>query len=79
MFYIYAKKTVGRDLTDLAHSSSYWSVLYRKLWRIGVCVARTRAHRNSALTVLFTDGNGSVLVIINVTFSLDNEIVYNLI
>ena len=38
-----------------------------------------RAHSNSELTVLFTTIKINELVIINVIFLLDNEIVYSLI
>ena len=54
----FVKETVGREFTDLAFSSSDWSVLSGKLWLMDVHVARPpRAPSNSALTVLFTTMN----------------------
>ena len=42
-----------RDLSDLAHGSSDWSVLSGNLWRMGAHIPPfPRAQRNAALTVL---------------------------
>ena len=50
-----AKKTAGRDLTELTRGSRYWSVHSGKLWRVVVRVARSpRAQSTSAVTALFT-------------------------
>ena len=71
----FAKKTVGRDLTELTRGSGDWSVLAGKLWRVDVHVeSSSREHHNFALIVLFT--TIKCTVIMNVIFLLDNTIVY---
>ena len=50
----FAKKAVGRNLTDLSSSSSDWSLVSGKLYRMDVRVARSlQGHSNSALTLIY--------------------------